>query len=110
MTPNSDTQRLAEIRAKCVEANPEIARGEWNHDEELWIAREPRLADLLLAVHEHFRPRPEEKGELVAALAEQLFWQQAIEVLKCYDLRQDSLDLQDAPTLQLLHKLLCPSE
>jgi hypothetical protein len=96
-TSLSPQAKLEAVRQKCVEANPEIARGEWDHDIDRWIARDIRLADVLQAYEQDF-PKDYSWHSEDDVLAR---------IVTHYDLRSDSLDAQSPETIDFLHSLLC---
>lgn len=90
--------QLAEIRRKCIEANPEDDR--YRCDCNWCVSLTIHLADILLAIVEHCKDtnRP--------ITAYRNFKVAAIELLALYNLRADDLTLQSDPTISFIYDLL----
>lgn len=93
-------ERLQHVRQKCVEANPQILKGEWDagigSQPECWIPRDIRLADVLLALQTHLT------SSTVMSVCGRICFGDDVS----WNMRKDSLDDQSEETISFLHSLL----
>lgn len=111
-------QKIEQIRAKCIETNPEIRKRpcvlSFNGRKEIGVpdnnGPEIRLADVLLAIHAKF-PTTERfygidtEGEF--GQFSDTEGMVAMEPLVYWDLRNDDLEKQSPETIEFLYNLLC---
>lgn len=115
MTPSTREERLAAIRQKCIEANPNITKegvavtftGNVATDAKL-VSRPIRLADVLLAIEaEHkFNSNPEPAIAAKIDLVTNVYRQGVLLHERYWNLRADDLEQQSDETIAFLHSLL----